>query len=92
MHYAAYLVSILGVGTYMFHFWWYDVAAGNVLWGISAACAIFSLYAGIIVATREDDRVKRGVAMAAAALGGVLLLGLTLTAIFLLVPAMAWSG
>ena len=87
-HYAAYIASILGVGTYMSHFWWYDVVAGNVLWVVAGACAIFSIYGGIITATHEEDRVKRGVAMAAAVLGSIILLGLTLTAIFLLVPAM----
>jgi len=87
MGYAAYLVSILGIATYMFHFWWHCGATGGVLWGISAACAIFCVYGGVISASHEEDKAKRGMAMAAAIVGGILLLGLTLTAIFLLVPA-----
>lgn len=86
MHFAAYLASILGIGTYMVHFWWTCGATGSVLWGISGACAIFSIYAGVIAAAQAEDKVKRGMAMAAAMLGGIILLGLTFTAIFLFVP------
>ena len=85
---VANIVSAIGVGVFMSHFWWPAYVAGHVLWGIAGFCAIFSIYSGIIHRAKVEDNEKKAVLTASAIIGCLILLGLTFSAIFLLVPAM----
>ena len=92
MSLATYIVSIVGLGLFMSHFWWAasnspiaEIAAA-ASWSIAGACAIFCLYAGIIGRAQVEDRVHRAMLTACAVVGGIILLGVTLSAIFLFVP------
>ena len=85
--FATYILSIVGVAAFMSHFWWPTFWGGAVAWPIAGACAIASIYGGIIGRSQEENTVHKAVLMAAAVIGGLVLLGITLSAIFLFVPA-----
>lgn len=83
----AYVASVIAIGTFMSHFWWSLSVASYVLWGISGAFAIMSIYGGIITrATITEENHRKGMATAAAVIGCLVLLGLTISAVMLLVP------
>ena len=86
MSLAVYIVSIVGVSVFMSHFW-HPAPTSIVLWIISGVCAIFCIYGGIIGRFHEEDGHRKAKLMASTVLGGLILLGLTLSAIFLFVPA-----
>ena len=86
MSIAVYVVSIIGVSVFMSHFW-HPAPTSTVLWIISSVCAIFCIYGGIIGRFHEEDGHKKAMLIAATVIGVLVLLGLTLSAIFLLVPA-----
>jgi len=52
------------------------------------ACAISCIYGGIIGRSREGNPAHKAILLAAAVIGGIILLGITLSAIFIFVPAM----
>jgi len=54
-----------------------------VLRSIAGFCALWSIYGGLIGKAVADDNHEKGRPTAAAVIGGLLLLGLTLSAIFL---------
>ena len=83
---AVYIVSIVGVAVFMSHFW-YGTLVGTILWLIAGVCAIFSIYGGIIARSHVEDGLRKSWLLAATVLGCLVLLGLTLSAIFLFVPA-----
>ncbi|MCD6453224.1 MAG: hypothetical protein J7K77_02940 [Dehalococcoidales bacterium] len=85
---ATYIVSCVGVATFMSHFWNPVSPGASVLWPIAGACAIFSIYGGIIGRAHTEDKHARAALLASAIIGGLVLLGLTLSAIFLFVPRM----
>ena len=47
LSWATYIVSAVAIATYMFHFW-STPPTSVALWSIAGACAIFSIYSGII--------------------------------------------
>lgn len=95
---AIYAFSIIAVVTFMSHFWFIDVKSFSVegvdplrfvyvLWGISGAFAVLSIYGGIVRRSEiTDDPTKRGMATAAAVVGCLILLGLAISATYLIVP------
>jgi len=88
MSIAVYVVSIIGVSVFMSHFW-QSAPTSTVLWIISGVCAIFSIYGGIIARSHVEDELRKSWLLAATVLSCLVLLGLTLSAIFLFVPAMS---
>ena len=82
-----YTASIIALITYLLHFWWPVGSATNILWPIAGFFAIFSVYGGIIARAHADTEHKKAVLMATTVVGCLVLLGLTLSAIFLLAPA-----
>ena len=85
---AIYVLSIVGMGFFMSHFWWPTFWGGAVAWPIAGACAISCIYGGIIGRSQEGNPVHKAILLAAAVIGGIILLGITLSAIFIFVPAM----
>ena len=85
---AVYAVSAVGIALFMGHFWHSNSVAGNVLWGIAGACAIFSIYGGIIGRSTAESELGKASLLAATVIGCLILLGVTLSAIFLFVPAL----
>ena len=90
---ASYIVSCIAIATYMAHFWG---PVGNILWVISGVCAIFCIYSGIIhrqVITVTDARSAqiRGLLVAGIVIGCLVLLGLTLSAIFMFHNVGVWA-
>jgi hypothetical protein len=84
---TVYTFSAISVATYMFHFWFIDTKDVYPLWGISGAFAIFAIYSGLIRRSEiKDDPTKRGMVTAAAAVGCLVLLGLTLSAVMIIAP------
>ena len=92
MSLATYIVSVVGLGVFMSHFWWAISSrpiaenAAVASWSIAGACAIFCIYAGIIGRAQTEEKVQRAMLTACAVVGGIILLGVTLSAIFLFVP------
>jgi hypothetical protein len=87
-----YIFSIIAIGTFMCHFWWPATNTGYALWAVSGAFAIMSIYSGIIrrAEIQEEDR-RKGMANAAAVIGCLVLLGLTMSAVWLIVPMTVFS-
>ena len=84
---AIYMFSIIAVITFMGQLWWPDTTAGYVLWGVSGAFAILSIYSGLIRrAEIQEEGTRKGMATAAAVIGCLVLLGLTVSAVWLIVP------
>lgn len=84
---AVYVSSVIAVLAFMCHFWWPLSVVSLALWIVSGAFAIFSVYGGIIERSRAgDESIRKGRATAAAVVGCVILLGLTWSAVLLLVP------
>lgn len=95
---AIYAFSIIAAVTFMAHFWFIDTQGFSttdgdplrfmyVLWGISGAFAILSIYGGIVRRSEiMDDPTKKGMATAAAVIGCLILLGLAISATYLIVP------
>ena len=84
---ATYAVSIVGISLFVSHFWYLGSIVAYILWGITAACAIFSIYAGIIGRSQAESELGKAWLLAATVIGCLMLLGLTISAIFLFVPA-----
>ena len=95
---VTYAFSIIAVVTFMSHFWFIDAKSFStttedplrfmyVLWGISGAFAVLSIYGGIVRRSEiTDDPTKKGMATAAAVIGCLVLLGLAVSATYLIVP------
>ena len=81
------LFSIIAIVTYLAHFWC-QVPASIALWAVSATTAIASIHFGMIVRGQIADNTKRWMPNSAIIIGCIILLGVTLSAILLLVPRM----
>jgi len=86
MNRAVFILSIIGVVVYMFHFS-YGALVGSILGSIAGVCAIFSIYGGIIGRSQAESEVMKAQLLAATVISCLVFLGLTLSVIFLLVPA-----
>ena len=84
---ATFIVSIIGIGTYLYHLWIAPPAA-IALWSVATGCAIYCIYTGVIhrhliTASDADSAAMRGMLTAAVLMSCFVLLGITLSAIFL---------
>jgi len=84
----SFAISIAGVLVFLAHFW-LDYPANIILWAIAAVLGISSVHWGMRARAQEaaDDR-NRWMPVSASRTGWLILLGLTLSAIFLIVPRM----
>jgi len=79
------IISIIAIVTYLAHFW-VQPPTGIALWAVSAVFAIASIHYGMIARGQSIDKARRWMSDSAVIIGGIILLGVTLSAIFLLVP------
>ena len=79
------IFSVVAIVTYLAHFWVLP-PAGIALWAVSATTAIASIHFGMIVRGQGTDKPKRWMPISAIIIGCIILLGVTLSAIFLLAP------
>ena len=82
---APFVVSIWGLVFFMNHFW-QSYPASAVLWSLSGASGIYCLYAGIIGRSRVENAHHKAVLLAVIVIGGIILFGITMSAIFLFAP------
>jgi len=88
----SYMFSVIAISTFMCHFWWPDTTTGYALWGVAGAFAILSVYSGIIRRDEiQEENRSKGMASAAAVIGCLVLLGLTMSAVWLIVPISLYS-
>lgn len=79
-------LSLIGVLIYLAHFW-LQFPANIVLWAIAAILGISSIHHGMRVrAQQANDDKTRWMPESAIKIGWLMLLGITLSAIFLIVP------
>ena len=83
---ATFTASVVGVTLFMAHFWSPISIGAGVLWPIAGLCAIFSIYGGIIGRAYAKTEQLKAHITAAAVIGCLVLLGLSLSAIFIFVP------
>ncbi len=81
------IISIIAIVTYLVHFW-VQLPASIALWAVAAASAIASIHHGMIVREQTADKTRRWMPDSAIIIGCIILLGVTLSAIFLLAPRM----
>jgi len=81
----AHVPSVVAIVAYLAHFW-IQPPAGIVLWAVSATFAIASIHNGMIARGRSEDKSRRWMPNSAVIIGVVILLGATLSAVFLLSP------
>ncbi len=82
------IISIVAIVTYLAHFW-VQSPAGIALWAVSA---VASIHLGMIARGQSTDKARRWMPNSAVIIGCIILLGVTLSAIFLLVPQMIQTG
>ena len=82
----AHIVSFLAVGFYLFQFWWPGTIGSGVLWGLAAACAIYSVHEGARLRGKAE-KTEKWMLDTAFVLGCIVLIGLAISASVLLVPA-----
>ncbi len=81
------IFSVVAIVTYLAHFW-VQPPAGIALWAVSAVSAVASIHLGMIARGQSTDKARRWMPDSAVIIGCIILLGVTLSAIFLLVPQM----
>ncbi|OYD14698.1 hypothetical protein CH333_07415 [candidate division WOR-3 bacterium JGI_Cruoil_03_44_89] len=79
----AYIVSCIAVIAFMFHFWCTGTVY-NILWSIGGFFGIWSIYDGIITRMFSEGKKQRALATSAAVIGIIVLLGLTMSKLWLL--------
>lgn len=85
------IISIIAIVTYLAHFW-VQPPAGIALWAVSATSAIASIHFGMMARGQSTDKARQWMPNSAIIIGCIILLGVTLSAIFLLVPQMTQAG
>ena len=81
------IISVIAIVTYLAHFWC-PVPASIALWAVSAASAVASIHHGMIAREQATDKTRRWMPDSAIIIGFIILVGVTLSAIFLLIPRM----
>ena len=79
------IISVVAIVTYLAHFW-VQSPAGIALWAVSAVSAVASIHLGMITRGQSTDKTRRWMLDSAIIIGCIILLGVTLSAIFLLAP------
>jgi hypothetical protein len=74
-------MSIIAVVAFMFHFWWIGTIY-NILWAIGGFFSIWSIYDGVTTRMVSEEKKYRALATSAAAIGIIVLLGLTMSKIW----------
>jgi len=82
---ATHVVSLVGIVLLMSHFWSSDLVS-IVQWALAAASGVFCVYSGIIYRPQVESATHKALLLADAVIGGIILLGLILSAIFLFAP------
>ncbi|PIP12711.1 MAG: hypothetical protein COT45_06480 [bacterium (Candidatus Stahlbacteria) CG08_land_8_20_14_0_20_40_26] len=77
----AYIMSIIAVVAFMFHFW-YMGAVYNILWAIAGFFSIWSIYDGVITRMVSEEKKHRALSTSAVVIGVIVLLGLTISKIW----------
>ena len=83
---VVHIVSMVAITLCMFQFWWPGTVVASVLWGIAAACAIYSLHESTRLRGTAEEATK-WMLNSAFVLGCIVLIGLAISASVLLVPA-----
>ena len=88
---ATYAVSLVGVSIFVSHFWYLGSISmlSYILWGTAIICAIFSIYGGIIGHSQDKSVLGKAYLKVATVIGCLMLLGLTISAVFLFIPAIS---
>lgn len=86
---VTYTVSLVGITLFLSHFWHLGSIVADILWGTAATCAVFSIYGGIIGLSQDKSELGKAYLKVATVIGCLMLLGLTISAVFLLVPAIS---
>ena len=81
------IISIIAIVTYLVHFW-VQLPASIALWAVAAVSAVASIHHGMIVREQTADKTRRWMPDSAIIIGFIILVGVTLSAIFLLIPRM----
>jgi hypothetical protein len=84
---APFIVSVVGIGLFMSHFW-QSFPTSAVLWALAGASGIFCIYAGLIHRSETEKAIDKAILKAASVIGGIILFGIILSAIFIFVPQM----
>lgn len=84
---APFVVSVVGIGLLMGHFW-QSFPVSAVLWSLAGASGIFCIYSGIIHRSETEKATDKAILRAASVIGGIILFGIILSAIFIFVPQM----
>lgn len=79
------IFSIVSILAFLAHFW-VAPPGGIVLWAVAATTAISSIHRGMMARGQEQPRSKRWMTDSAVIIGVVILIAITFSAIFLLVP------
>jgi hypothetical protein len=87
----AFGLSLVAIVIFMSHFWWAGTIASVVQWWVAGACAVASIYYGIAMRGKTEE-ATRWVLDAAFVIGCIVLIGLAISASFLIVPYMIYSG
>ena len=88
---ATYTVSLVGISVFVAHFWHLSTipVLAYTLWGIAATCAVFSIYGGIVGLSQDKSELGKAYLKVATVIGCLMVLGLTISAVFLFVPAIS---
>ena len=95
MVFTTYIANVVGLAVFLSHFWFAASSrpavhfAAIAFWAIAVACAIFSIYGGMITRAEMENSTHRAMLLACTIIGGIILLGAILSAIFLLIPSFA---
>jgi hypothetical protein len=82
----AFGLSLVAIVIFMSHFWWVGTIASVVQWWVAGACAVASIYYSIAMRGKTEE-ATRWVLDAAFVIGCIVLIGLAISASFLIVPA-----
>ncbi len=81
----AFGLSLVSIVIFMSHFWWVGTIAYVVQWWVAGACAVASVYYSIAMRGKTEEATK-WVLDAAFVIGCIVLIGLAISASFLIRP------
>jgi hypothetical protein len=82
---APFIVSAVGIVMFMSHFW-LSFPTSAVLWSLTGASGVFCMYTGIIHRSQVEKDTEKAILKAASVIGGIILFGIILSAIFIFIP------
>ncbi len=75
MTFSTYIANVIGLGLFLAHFWFAASSrpalhlAAIALWAIAVACAIFSIYGGLITRAETENRTHQAMLLACTIIG-----------------------